>query len=914
MLKKILIVLLLVIGSVEIKAEEKSYYLYESTTGGLKEVAAFGDYQEAASNYEKQLDNYGNLVLKRDDKVFLMEYVIVAFNTNDTCTLNLTYDHEDKGSKELNGCYGVDALYVASKSDHEEVTFKMSDTFGKIAIDDVTLYPYELLNVRISEYTVNSGELYHDIKAQLNSDYYAYHIKLDKAPSYLSEGSYFSYDGHYFYDDFYKMSDDVNKNSHAKAVNTDDPYYNYYMYLPHRSLSSYDYTELETYFEDNYAFKDRLDSYEDNNSDLANDVVNRSQYVDTIEDFFAYQNIYGANALLMLSLSILESSYGKNAMAYDINNLFGHLAFDSDEERSAQRYSSVVSSIYSHARYFISNRYSNPKTALYNGSFFGNFKSGMNVEYAIDPYFGEKTAANYYELDLSLGLKDHNAYALGISNQDTITIYNNEYLNSVLLRISDIAPYSMIILQEGDDYYKVQFDRSNSSADLYDFEDTVGYVAKNTFQTILNKDKISEKTYHTITFDADGGSYDQEASISIKVADGKLPAMITPQKDGYEFNGYDKEIAYAKEDTTYKAEYKKIASVEVISEPSKVNELHQHLSLKGGKLKVTYEDGTSKEIAMNTNMIKAYDVNTEGESVINGAYCGIAFSFITLFSKDLAEDRGYIKENLKELVSNYQEYAIYDEAVYNDLIAKLKTIDYPLEADDIRVLDEIAKTYYEDKVSLAIDDNHYDLNVSGMYLALDFSESLNSTKPLFKDTYRIKVSSLAPDDKDTLSKVGEAYKLSEIDSFNISFYRNYEKIASQFSFVISIKIDDLDTNKIYTVYRLDENGDVYKCKSSQTEDYVQFVTFADGDFMIFAVDSSNAYNFTNVYENLNDTNDDDFYFELVIELILPIVILILDEIMLLGYLLIKRKGDRLWKDYKNLLQSATIVHEEKPKN
>ena len=77
------------------------------------------------------------------------------------------------------------------------------------------------------------------------------------------------------------------------------------MYLPHRSLSSYDYTELETYFEDNYAFKDRLDSYEDNNSDLANDVVNRSQYVDTIEDFFAYQNIYGANALLMLSLSIL---------------------------------------------------------------------------------------------------------------------------------------------------------------------------------------------------------------------------------------------------------------------------------------------------------------------------------------------------------------------------------------------------------------------------------------------------------------------------------------------------------------------------------------------------------------------------------------------------------------------------------
>ena len=915
LLKIFFTVCLLLFSVIPLKADEAVYVLYDFATGDARTIASYDDLTAANKAYYDQKDEYGNLVLMEKDRVLLMEYGIVEFNTSNDCALNLEYRDENGQKRMLNGCYGIDALYLADRSDLETIGFMMADSYGAIGAESVTLHPYENLTVRPSLYSVENGSLYHDVKAQLQSDYYAYHIPVNKAPAYLSDGTYYSYDGHYFYDDFYKLSDDANKGVSNNAINSNEPFYNYYAYLPHRSISNYSFNELSTYFSQNFAFDKRLYAYSDTNLDNANDVVNRSQYVGVIDDFFAYQYLYGANAMMMLSLSINESAYGKNAMAYNINNLFGHVAFDNDQEREEQKYSDVASSIYSHARYYISNRYSNPRASIYHGSFFGDKSSGMNVEYAIDPYWGEKSAGNYYQLDSSLGMKDSNAYALGIKTTDgSFRIYKDSDLTSLMYNISDIQPYSVIILEKIGQVYKIQVDRLLGTGDRYYFTESIGYVAADSFDIILNEQMIKEKKYYTITFNGAGGSFDGDETVVIKVPEGQIPVMITPELTGYEFAGYDSELLAAFNDATYTASYRKIATIEVAKTPSAQNELHQPINLEDGKIKIIYDDGEEKEIDINTDMIFGYDPDMAGEQTVTVSYCGLTSSYVAVNSEQLADNRQFVKENLAEFIADYEADGTYDETLFADLLAKLKTIDYPLDANTIRVLDQIASSYYSKQVSLSIDENRFDLNISGMYLAIDFGQSINNERPLFKDTYRIAVSAVSSLSYAILNQVGTAYGLQSVESFALSFYRNYENIDTNFPFVVSLKLDELNVNKIYTVYHLNENGDVTKCKTTQTENYIQFIADDGGEFMVFAVDTLNSYELANTYENLTGYNDDAFYFEYVIDTVIPIVAVVLDEILLLVYLVNRKKGDRLWNGYKNSLQNAESVRAAKPKS
>ena len=64
--------------------------------------------------------------------------------------------------------------------------------------------------------------------------------------------------------------------------------------------------------------------------------------------------------------------------------------------------------------HYLSNAYMNPSQFQFHGGFFGNKAGGMNVSYASDPYWGEKAAQYFYEMDHAMGDRDHNRYALGI--------------------------------------------------------------------------------------------------------------------------------------------------------------------------------------------------------------------------------------------------------------------------------------------------------------------------------------------------------------------------------------------------------------------------------------------------------------------------------------------------------------------
>ena len=49
----------------------------------------------------------------------------------------------------------------------------------------------------------------------------------------------------------------------------------------------------------------------------------------------------------------------------------------------------------------------------------------MNVKYASDPYWGEKTAQHYYAFDRANGLSDYELYTIGIKNTNPPTVSLN---------------------------------------------------------------------------------------------------------------------------------------------------------------------------------------------------------------------------------------------------------------------------------------------------------------------------------------------------------------------------------------------------------------------------------------------------------------------------------------------------------
>ena len=181
-------------------------------------------------------------------------------------------------------------------------------------------------------------------------------------------------------------------------------------------------------------------------------------------------------------------------------------------------------SIYSHAKYYISGSYASPLKYQFHGSFFGNKANGMNVAYASDPYWGEKATSYYYMLDNALGLKDLNAYTLGIkTSPDTIYIYQYPEEDSKVLYDSGKNPdMAFVILgylsTENGDYYKVQCEatlNADSAVDLsynYDFQNNVGYIKTEDIQVVIDNNGSDEKSFVHVTFDAGEGSFSGDTS------------------------------------------------------------------------------------------------------------------------------------------------------------------------------------------------------------------------------------------------------------------------------------------------------------------------------------------------------------------------------------------------------------------
>ena len=121
--------------------------------------------------------------------------------------------------------------------------------------------------------------------------------------------------------------------------------------------------------------------------------------------FKAAEQRYGVNALYLVAHSALESAWGRSKIAKDKNNFFGISAYDDTPYTSATKFDDVDSGIIGAARW-INSKYLHNSGYPANGAYLGNKASGMNVNYATAPYWGESIASIMFSANEKLGRKD----------------------------------------------------------------------------------------------------------------------------------------------------------------------------------------------------------------------------------------------------------------------------------------------------------------------------------------------------------------------------------------------------------------------------------------------------------------------------------------------------------------------------
>lgn len=389
------------------------------TDGVIDTVQCFSDFA-SAKNYMKSNGAYDLAVLGKVDgktKILDANYALVDLSVNPE-TLTYFYENSELTGRQYTymdtgSLYGgvdgglVDSGYSNSKGVWT-LKIKTGNFTGWISQNAYEIVPLTWLK-SCSSYTVTSDSIRHNYVTKIQEPYKSSGgSTIGPKPEMLNVGAYYSFDGHYFYDTLEKLAEDYKSNSHSKAINKDNAYYNYYMYLSNHTRTAYSSINIDEYIRNNLGYK--KDVYGHTASDGTSRLYGSGNF------FYYSQEKYGVNALLTLSLARNESANGKSYLAVNKNNGFGHDAVDSNPINGAKGYPTFASSILTHASKWVTYGYAHPRDGRYFGPQYGDKWIGMNVKYASDTYWSEKMAANYYSMDKALGLQDYNYYQLGVLN------------------------------------------------------------------------------------------------------------------------------------------------------------------------------------------------------------------------------------------------------------------------------------------------------------------------------------------------------------------------------------------------------------------------------------------------------------------------------------------------------------------
>ena len=416
------------------KTDSKYEIAYAHCDGAYSYISKSENLNDAIEICKQQKNNKSNdipvvinedgLVVYATEGIGRIVKIINGYATNSTEYTAYVYKNKKITLPEhtyINHAYIDDVPIIEDLGDIVKVEVSGYTGYIKKQEDDGSLniitVPMNQVN-NLSHYTVNSNnELVHAISSDITSTpKYSYQI-LGPAPSFMKQNTkYYSYDGNYFYTDINILMSDAKLDNHNNAINSNNPYYNYYQYLPGRSKTSYTAYDINRYFEQ-YTPTDSL-------------LRNTGNY------FIKAQNEYGTNAALLVGIAMNESDRGTSNLAKTKFNVFGTNAKDGYVE-GADKFSSIEECIMRVSNYSFSNGYFNPKSWKYNSSSLGNKNIGANVRYASDPYWSEKAISRMYQLDKFLGgdtgLKDYNRYLLGMyTNETSVKNTLNKELYSIL--------------------------------------------------------------------------------------------------------------------------------------------------------------------------------------------------------------------------------------------------------------------------------------------------------------------------------------------------------------------------------------------------------------------------------------------------------------------------------------------------
>ena len=251
---------------------------------------------------------------------------------------------------------------------------------------------------------------------------------------------------------------------------------------------------------------------------------------------------------------------------------------------------------------------------------------------------------------------------------------------------------------------------------------TFNIVVKNEVVGIKLKSEPTKTTYiKGEDLDLTGGeitvTYEDKTTKDISITED----MIT---------GYNKDtlgeqtitVTYSKNTETFKITVKNdVDEIELENIPSKTIYIKgEKLSLEGGKLKVIYEDKTSKEIDITEDMVTGYDKDTLGEQTITITY-----------GKKTVTYKVKVKNDVEEIIiSKVPEKLIYE-------------ID-----DDLDVTGGKIKVVYENGESEEIDMDEDDVSIQGYNSEETGEQTITVIYKEKKATFNITVRPEESDDDD----------------------------------------------------------------------------------------------------------------------------------------------------------------------
>ena len=226
----------------------------------LTNLGCYNDYNSALADFNKS-DNDRIVILERknnETRVINAKNALVYLGVHSSDT-NTNYYSDKNLTKYItymnhHANYGAtDGIFLDFNYSNHAIKLKTNGVTGWIGDGNYIIVPLGFTG-NFSFYTVTSTELIHHYSGKIWEGYSQASRVIDKKPEMLEPGDYFSWDGIYFYKYFVDLLKDYKNYTFENSVNKNNPYYNYYMYLPHRAKSNYSSDDIDAYFKNTKGF------------------------------------------------------------------------------------------------------------------------------------------------------------------------------------------------------------------------------------------------------------------------------------------------------------------------------------------------------------------------------------------------------------------------------------------------------------------------------------------------------------------------------------------------------------------------------------------------------------------------------------------------------------------------------------